>query len=159
MSVSIFWNIRDMSFRVLCCCAPQGKFSVMEKPDSFLSILTDNNVIASAHPSLGRRVEISLLPCSMYGLPHTAQSVHAALAGKCLQHRVCRAGAMTPHWAIFTAVVQLQTRPWPHCSRSLATPGHHWGQLGLCVPPSDAPISTSSPPLDPGSPGIFLKLK
>ena len=56
---------------MLCCCAPQGKFSVMEKPDSFLSILTDNNVIASAHPSLGRRVEISLLPGSMYGLPHS----------------------------------------------------------------------------------------
>ena len=67
------------------------------------------------------------------------------------------AGAMTPHWAIFTAVVQLQTRPWPHCSRSLATPGHHWGQLGPCVPPADAPISTSAPP--PLDPGIFLKLK
>ena len=101
MSVSIFWNIRDMSFRVLCCCAPQGKFSVMEKPDSFLSILTDNNVIASAHPSLGRRVEISLLLDSMYGLPHTARSVHAAVAGKCLQHRVCRGGSNDPALGYF----------------------------------------------------------
>ena len=43
----------------------------------------------------------------------------------------------------------VQTRPWPHCSRSLATLGHHWGQLGPCVPPSDAPISTSAPSSPP----------
>ena len=159
MSVSIFWNIRDMSFRVLCCCAPQGKFSVMEKPDSFLSILTDNNVIASAHPSLGRRVEISLLPCSMYGLPHTARSVHAAVAGECLQHRVCWGGSNDPALGYFYCsgaaadppLATLQQEP------SNTRAGHHWGQLGPCVPPADAPISTSAPP--PLDPGIFLKLK
>ena len=131
----------------------------MEKPDSFLSILTDNNVIASAHPSLGRRVEISLLPCSMYGLPHTAQSVHAAVAGKCLQHRVCWGGSNDPALGYFycsgaAAAPPLATLQQEPSNSQWATTGVSWVHVSH---QQMLPLARPHhPPLDPG---IFLKLK